>query len=331
MKLSVIIPLYNSEKYVSKCLDSLVNQNISEDIYEIVIVNDGSKDNSLLVAEEYAQKYSNITIYSQENKGVAAARNQGVIKANGEFIFFVDSDDYLALNTFETIIKELEKDIDLLTFISIQTSRTDLDDTQKNEVNVVSEEIIDGTDFIAKYGFKDAIGWFIIRKEFLVKENMVYLEGKMLEDISFNIKLLTIVNKVLYLPLDVYRYVSRENSIMTKKNALHFKNIISDYERVLLELETQIQKFSSTKINVVNQLRKKQNIYHFYLFMRLMRSSMSITEINKNINHYKKIKLHPLRYYSKSIKVKSLIFIFNKKFFFFPFIRVYRLFSKRAI
>ena len=331
MKLSVVIPLYNAEKYISTCLDSVLNQNISKSVYEIVIVNDGSKDNSLQKVEEYAKKHSNISIYNQKNSGVAKARNIGVEKAKGTFIYFLDADDYIASNTFEIFIDKLNDDIDLVAFIAIQTNKTDLNEIQKNEINNTSNEIIEGVDFIEKYGFKDAVGWFMVRKQFLLDKNLQYLEGKMLEDISFNIKLLTKVKRVLYLPIDVYRYVNRENSIMTKTNAKHFKKIISDYERILIELEEQVEKFEVDNAGAAERLRGKRGIYHFFLFMRLMRSDLSINEIDKSINRYKKMGLYPLRQYSNSHKIKTLISIFNRKYLFYPFLKIYRLFSKRAI
>jgi len=250
--LSLVIPLYNSEKYISECLDSLLDQDVSKNEYEIIIINDGSKDKSLQIVENYAKNNPNIVVYSQENKGVAATRNKGIKMAKGSFIFFVDSDDYIATDVLEVIFNNLDNSIELLTFKSIQTIQTNLKISQDLDTIKSPSIIIDGIDFIAKYGFKDAIGWFVVNKDFLIKSNLFYLEGKMLEDISFNIKLLTTVKKILHLPLDVYRYVARENSIMTKKNATHFKNIISDYERIISELEVQIQKFK-TELNMYYQ------------------------------------------------------------------------------
>jgi glycosyltransferase involved in cell wall biosynthesis len=223
MKLSIIIPLYNSEKYVSECLDSLVIQNLSKNEFEIVVINDGSKDNSLQLVETYVEKHSNIIVYSQENKGVAAARNLGIEKSNGEYLFFVDSDDYIAANTLKVLIDNLVDNIDLLAFKSIQTIDTSLHQTSTNIDLLPDKKIIDGIGFIAEYGFNDAIGWFIVKKEFLINLNLFYLENRMLEDISFNIDLLSQVKKVIFIPIDVYRYVSRQNSIMTRRNGNHFK------------------------------------------------------------------------------------------------------------
>lgn len=100
---SVVIPIYNTEKFLAKCLDSVINQTFK--YLEIICINDGSPDNSLQILEEYQKKYDRIKIINQNNQGVSAARNNGIENANGEYIFFLDSDDYIDLNFFEIFYK----------------------------------------------------------------------------------------------------------------------------------------------------------------------------------------------------------------------------------
>ena len=114
-KISIIVPVYNVEKYLKECLDSLINQTL-EDI-EIICINDGSTDNSLAILEEYQKKDSRIKVFSQRNQGVSAARNLGIEKATGEYLTFLDSDDRLELNTCEILYKEtIAKNSDFLFF-----------------------------------------------------------------------------------------------------------------------------------------------------------------------------------------------------------------------
>lgn len=100
LKLSIIIPVYNTEKYVGECLDSSVEQDILKNEYEIICIDDGSTDGSLNVLTEYSNKYENIHVYSQKNQGVSAARNAGISVASGKYVWFVDSDDYIAIDCF---------------------------------------------------------------------------------------------------------------------------------------------------------------------------------------------------------------------------------------
>ncbi|RHW39557.1 glycosyltransferase [Lysinibacillus yapensis] len=113
-KISFIIPVYNTEKYIRQCIDSILVQNLSN--FEIIIIDDGSTDNSLTICNQYSSKHSNIHVFSQKNSGPSAARNKGIEEAKGKYIFFIDSDDYYvngALNKFEEIV-EREPDVDLV-------------------------------------------------------------------------------------------------------------------------------------------------------------------------------------------------------------------------
>ena len=101
--ISVIIPVYNSSKYLNKCLDSLVDQKYNN--YEVILINDGSTDNSLEICLQYANNYNNFQVFSKENGGVSSARNYGLNKANGKWIVFVDSDDFVKPNYLSELIK----------------------------------------------------------------------------------------------------------------------------------------------------------------------------------------------------------------------------------
>src|SRR5574344_1711516 len=108
MILSIIIPAYNAEQYLEKCVESCENQNITNDLYELIIVNDGSKDDTLIKAKKLAEKYENIKVFTQENQGTASARNYGMTKAIGQYFWFIDADDYLEKDTFLDIFTGIE-------------------------------------------------------------------------------------------------------------------------------------------------------------------------------------------------------------------------------
>lgn len=105
MKLSIIIPVYNTENYLKQCLDSCLNQKVSENEYEIVCIDDGSTDSSQKILNEYSEAHSNLHIYKQSNQGVSNARNQGIIFSKGDWLWFVDSDDYISENSVSELLK----------------------------------------------------------------------------------------------------------------------------------------------------------------------------------------------------------------------------------
>ena len=107
--LSIIVPIYNSEKHLQSCLDSLLNQNVNVDSYEIICVDDGSSDNSYSIVCEYSDKHSNIVKLKKENGGASSARNLGLDAAKGKYIWFVDSDDTIRPNCLNTIFKLLNE------------------------------------------------------------------------------------------------------------------------------------------------------------------------------------------------------------------------------
>lgn len=114
MKYSVIIPVYNVEKYIDRCLKSVIPQNYDD--LEIIVVDNGSTDRSGSICDSYANEYANISVYHIENHGVGSARNFGLTKSKGEFIYFVDADDYLVGNLFSDVESQLDSQLDLLVF-----------------------------------------------------------------------------------------------------------------------------------------------------------------------------------------------------------------------
>ena len=107
VKVSIIVPVYNVEKYLRKCLDSLVNQTLKD--IEIICINDGSTDDSLNILQEYAREHHNVVVIDQENQGVSIARNNGINKAQGDYIGFVDPDDWVEPDMFKILYEKAEE------------------------------------------------------------------------------------------------------------------------------------------------------------------------------------------------------------------------------
>src|SRR5690606_2914769 len=135
MKISVIIPVYNASLYLSRCVDSLVDAIIPNSTVEIILINDGSTDNSLAICKEYANKYGFIKVFDQNNQGPSAARNLGIQNATGDWIVFVDSDDYVEKNYFERIITEINTHIDIDIFVFNYYKTTDSKCTEHKVFN----------------------------------------------------------------------------------------------------------------------------------------------------------------------------------------------------
>ena len=157
MKLSIILPTYNMEKYLERCLDSVINQDIKKTDYEIIIINDESTDNSLQIAQKYALKHRNIIIHSKKNGGLGAARNTGLEIAKGEYIYFLDTDDYITENSLSSIIKIVkDHELEILTFISSMTTHDDLNESSL-PINSGEIELMTGLEYIGNKSYRNAL------------------------------------------------------------------------------------------------------------------------------------------------------------------------------
>lgn len=121
--LSIIVPIYNAEPYLAECVDSLLNQDKPEDLYEVLLYDDGSTDGSLRIAREYGAKYGNVRVFTHPNAGVAETRNAGLREAVGEYVWFVDSDDYICENVLSVLYEWTERErVDMLIFDLVKFS-----------------------------------------------------------------------------------------------------------------------------------------------------------------------------------------------------------------
>ncbi len=160
MILSIILPVYNAEKYLSNCINSLINQDISSSNYEIIIINDGSTDTSPGIAETYASKHTNISLYHQQNKGLGATRNIGITYAKGNYIYFIDSDDYIVNNCLGTITNYLRSEKpDILTFQSHITSLLNIHNSKTPINSKANPSSLDGISYIANTAYRNEVWW----------------------------------------------------------------------------------------------------------------------------------------------------------------------------
>ena len=208
-KVSVIVPIYNVEKYLEKCINSLLSQTL-EDI-QIILVNDGSKDNSGNIAREYEKNNKNRIIYvEKENGGLSDARNYGLKYATGDFIAFLDSDDYIEKNAYEEMYnKAIEENADYVECDFIwefpNKIRVDKQYPYKNKKEMLS--------------FVRVVAWNkLIKRQLITDNNLEFPKGLRYEDIEFTYKLIPFVNKFAYVDKPFVHYVQREGSIANVQN-----------------------------------------------------------------------------------------------------------------
>lgn len=212
MKLSIIVPCYNVEQYVEKCIDSLENQDIPIDDYEILAYNDESKDNTLCVLEKLTKKYPNVKIASHKNKGLSGTRNRGIREAQGDFIWFIDSDDWISDNCLGKILASITNETDIVAFSGFIPEGDRSVGADIYGANVRDKQTL------FTYGFADGAPFYMHRRDFLIKNNLFFKEGIKHEDTLFTPVVLNEARKISFYRTPVYHYLLRAGSITTVKD-----------------------------------------------------------------------------------------------------------------
>lgn len=307
MKLSIIIPVYNVELYLKECLDSIINQNNSA--VELILINDGSTDNSLAICKEYSSKYDFIILINQLNSGQSAARNAGLKIATGTYIWFIDSDDWIAQDSIQTIHNYLSNsDVDLFSF------------SFENEVNgkIVASDLnysetiapCKPNEFLntTKYFFTSP--WVrIFRKTFLEQHSLKFIEGMVHEDDFFNYQCMNFAQKVQKIPDVLYFYRIRDNSTTTSltydvilkrinslfyiiENLRQFSNLDSNY------IEKRIVAYKNFIIAIAeNYCKSKASFRQKVELISQVKSKIPKIEVsNEDYKHSKKVWLKKKMY-----------------------------------
>lgn len=338
MKLSIIIPAYNSEKHIENCVKNIYNQKMNSNDYEIIIVNDGSKDKTKEIIVQLKKSYPNIVLINQSNQGSSVARNTGVNIASGEYIYFLDSDDYLANNTLSIVLQVASKrKPDIITFEAIRTSDLTLTKCKKNNVDINNIDFVSGQEYLEKKPeHRVEIWWYFLKREFLLKTGATFKKGVFHQDVIFTMSLFIEAQKVINLPLDVYRYYQSEGSSIRNKKPSHLKKIIDDYIILFNDVELFIKnithKYPNISKSIISNINKRKQRDAFFMIIRVVRAKFTINILEKYLKQLTKSKAYPVPYsvadnQNNKIKYYLMIFIINHKLFLYSFLFFYR-FSK---
>ncbi|MBQ9658605.1 MAG: glycosyltransferase [Clostridia bacterium] len=286
-KISVIIPVYNSEKYIEKCLNSIFEQKYEN--LEVIVINDGSTDKT----EEKISKFQSKIKYikKEENTGIADTRNIGVENATGDYIMFVDSDDYIQKDLLKNLALYIERDIELIKFKAIEVKTS-----VETKLNGVTFDVTTGPDAFSKMCFEDKlidILWIYLYKKELLKANK-FTKGLYHED--FGLVPLIILQAKTVIATDIYGYyyVQSDNSITRnsdyKKTKKKLYDLLEHYDRI----SNAITKYNIPKKN-------KQDVLIFCTNSILLRINQLKKEDQKE--YIKEIKKRKM---TKNIKVRNL-------------------------
>ncbi|MBR2386558.1 glycosyltransferase [bacterium] len=231
--ISILIPVFNVEKYLNECLDSLVNQTLRD--IEIICVNDGSTDNSLKILQDYAQKDERIKIIDKKNSGYGASMNIALNSSRGQYIGIVEPDDFVSLNMFEELYKKITEnncDIvksDFYSYNSTKGQTIKFSEIEKYKTN----KVISAKKYPKILNIIPSIWSAIYKKDFLERNNIKFLEtpGASFQDTSFNLKALMGAKRVLFVP-EAYLFYRVDNATSSVKNKGKIYFVCKEFEEV---------------------------------------------------------------------------------------------------
>ena len=313
--LTIIIPMYNCEDYIDRCIESIINQ---KDIsVEIVLINDGSTDNTLSKVLKYCNEYENIKLINQKNRGVSYARNIGIENANGKYILFVDSDDYLIKDSLQSILKMAKEDYDIIRFSYVIKNKNKEQRVifEEMEYNTYDEKKIFINNFLSN-SYENMVWGQLIKKDLL--KNVMFDEKIFYaEDFLFNYELYEKATKIKYTSKIVYSYEKNEKSITmnfsNKKTLEKIENLEYVFGKIINKNQELILK-KQLEINFLKELMPQ-------IMMLVFDKNMSKKEILEQYKNFLKQDLF-IRV-SKDIETEDL-----KKY---KYLRVYKNMKKSNV
>lgn len=266
MLLSIIIPVYNVEKYIRKTLDSIFGQSFSQDEVEVIVVNDGTPDNSMDIVAEFAENHSNLKVINQSNKGLSGARNTGLHSATGQYIWFVDSDDWVEHDCIPQILERLQKATEDVFVFRIKEYDEDGRLLHVRKFRKDEEYVLSGIDSLLDNRFDHVpMQIFITNRSFYDNNNLRFVEGLQHEDVEFSARMLMKAASVVFTSITSYCYLRRTSGNITAGKYMSKKRI-SSYFYIIKEFSSIEKNSDNIKIKkAFSQLQRDYILQLYYL------------------------------------------------------------------
>lgn len=299
--LTYIVPVYNTERYLSRCLNSIVNQGLADDEYEVLVVDDGSTDGSLDILKAFALEHPSVRILSQPNAGVSAARNLALDHARGEYIQFVDSDDYLEDGVMASLMRQaIDERLDVLLF-----NYKSVDDQGRSVPSVKqgdqypSTSVMTGADYLSGHAMTPYVWRFLICRSFFEKGGNDLGDGKgwrfntsliVCEDGALIARFLLAASRVAHNGTVAYCYVNRSDSAMHNTDREHLRRRILSQVDSAASINETISNYEKTKGETspasVSGLR---NVYLYFALTKALTSGC----VDEVLERMRQVGLYP--------------------------------------
>lgn len=272
--ISFIIPMYNMELYIDNCVKSIQSQFLKEEEYEVIIVDDGSTDSSLDICLEIARSNHNIKVFHQDNQGVGAARNKGIELSSGEWLTFIDSDDYYFEGAFSDILSNNLSNLQVLRFQKKTVPDNHLLEEGRRGGSIIYHGT--GLNYLMKFGIDVYSTLVIIKKSFLLDNKILFSHHFFAEDELFMCKVLLANPIIATVSNEVYAYVKRNSAVTKNRELAHMSKCVRSH----MDIVKQISLLSQNENRVVREsitISIRKNTLKWLLF-RLIGSDINYRE-----------------------------------------------------
>jgi glycosyltransferase involved in cell wall biosynthesis len=247
---SIIIPIYNTQEYLEKCIDSCLNQSFDKECYEIILINDGSTDSSQKIIDVYSQRYKNIRVSAQQNQGLSVTRNNGIKIARGQYIWFVDSDDWIDHNSLDMMHRVIaENNPDMVAFGAKNFIAGTI--SHERPISFSGRSIYSGVDLLEMNTFQTCSTFYLYSRDFLNRNDLSFYPGIYHEDVEFVPRAIFQASSVYLLNQNLYCVNEREGSIT--------RSYIPKKSEDLLVVADSLIEFFHTKKTVTSKVISSMN------------------------------------------------------------------------
>lgn len=291
--LTYIVPVYNTERYVINCLESLVHQGIDDGSFEVLVVDDGSTDASRSLVEQFSRTFPQVRLLTQENKGVSAARNLALDNARGRYVQFVDSDDYIEENAMSPLLKRaVDEDLDVLMFGFkwIDGNGVVMKHSYPKD-DMSSTPVMTGVDFLTQHGLMQYVCWYLVKREHLDKNALRFNTSLVsCEDGALVPGILLPATRVGYTDAAPYCYVAREDSATrTIDDSRMRRRITSQIDAAAVISDTAKKYEASSGNKAPAAVLGLKNLYLYFS----MTSALTCGSVKETVEHMRQLGLFP--------------------------------------
>lgn len=319
MKLSIIIPMYNAERYIGNCLDSILNSDLPKDCYEVIVINDGSKDKGPKIAQEYANGHENFVYLTQENQGQSVARNYGIREARGEYVWFVDADDELhkELGILLSLVEQYNKP-DLLSFRLEARSFPDKDFLHfgSSHQQVPHNQVISGRDAVMAGYMPSSVCTFIIKRSLLIGESLTFYPGIVHQDVEMSYRMVSLAKSVVFTDYCLYIYYIYNNSTIHTTNLRKQKRMLIDDSTIAHSFKQFAEKMQPTDKELSDKIFAHSQSMVLGILMTMLKNRKVWRKEKYNeeiLTALKEKSLFPIRNKNLSLKQQMMRLIMNQK------------------